>query len=333
MLKSKFKNLINFLKNKKILITTHNLVDIDGLTSCFALKYFISQILNVEEVHVFFSEFSRPAREYLDKMIQRFPEFDFSFIKMNNFSGFEVLLILDTNNLNLIKTTGDFDIPFIFIDHHMASNEECKNNLSSCNIIEEDYTSTAEIVYELFEYYDIKLPNVITWLLLCGLLVDSGRFRHGNNDTIKRASKLLNNVVEIQEIFTLLRKDEHISEKMGKLKGLQRVEVIQAGKYLIGTSHVSAYEASVASTLLTIGFDVSIVLAEKKKGFNISTRARKDLCFKTGLHLGKILDDVAKSYKGTGGGHNGAASMTGQEEHEIVMVQIIDEIKQILKKE
>ena len=124
-----------------------------------------------------------------------------------------------------------------------------------------------------------------------------------------------------------------LSEKMAKIKGLQRVEIIQAGEFLIGASHVSAYEATVASSLLNVGFDVTIVLAQKKKEFRISTRARKDLCFKTGLHLGKILDKVAKIHEITGGGHDGAAGITGQEDYELLMEQIIDQVKQILKKE
>ena len=333
MLKSNFENLINFLQNKKILITTHNFVDIDGLTSCFALKYFINQVLNIKDVFVHFSELSKSAGDYLDKIIQKFPEFDFSCLKMQEFSEFEVLLILDANDPNLIILEGKFSIPFIFIDHHTDPNQEWKNNISSYNIIKEEYTSTAEIIFELYKSFNIKLPKVIAWLLLSGLLIDSGVFRHGNNDTIKRASQMLNDDMEIQEIYPLLRKDSDISEKMAKITGLQRVEIVQAGEFLIGVSHVSAYEATVASNLLNVGFDVTIVLAQKKKEFRISTRARKDLCLKTGLHLGKILDKVAKMHEITGGGHDGAAGITGQEDHEIVMEQIIDQVKQILKKE
>jgi nanoRNase/pAp phosphatase (c-di-AMP/oligoRNAs hydrolase) len=266
-------------------------------------------------------------------MIQKFPEFDFSNSEMKDFSGFEVMLILDANDLKLINIKSDINIPFIFIDHHTTSNEEWKNNLSLYNIIKEEYASTAEIIYELYEYYDVKLPKVITWLLISGLLVDSGVFRHGNNDTIKTASKMLNDGVELQDIFPMLRRDVDLSEKMAKIKGLQRVEIIQAGEFLIGVSHVSAYEATVASSLLNVGFDVTIVIAQKKKEFRISTRTRKDLCLKTGLHLGKILDEVAKIHEVTGGGHDGAAGITGQEDHELIMEQIIDQVKQILKKE
>ena len=333
MLKSKFKNLITFLQNKRLLITTHDLVDIDALTSCFALKYFISQVFNVEDVCVAFSEVSRPAREFLDKMNQKFPEFDFFFTEMKNYPEFEVVLILDTNNLDLVKFKGEFTLPFIFIDHHTASNKHYKHNLNTYNIISERYASTAEIIYDLYKQYNIILPNVISWLLLCGLLVDSGTFKHGNNDTIRRASEILNNDVDIQEIFSILRKDENISEKMAKIKGLQRVEIIQAGEYLIAKSHVSAHEATVASTLLNVGFDVTIVLAQKKEEFRISTRTRKHICIKTGLHLGKILDNIAERYQGTGGGHDGAAAITGQGEYEIIMEHLINEIRQILKKE
>ena len=45
------------------------------------------------------------------------------------------------------------------------------------------------------------------------------------------------------------------------------------------------------------------------------------------------MDEVAKIHEVTGGGHDGAAGITGQEDHELIMEQIIDQVKQILKKE
>ena len=178
MLKSKFENLIKFIENKKILIITHDLVDIDGLTSCFALKYFISQFFSTKEVLIYFSGLSKNSSVYLERMISKFPDFNFSYEKNINLLDFEVLLVLDTNTLNLVTLENDFNTPFIFIDHHTDLTEPNENNLNAYNIIMDDFSSTAEIIFELYRLYNVELPLVVNWLLISGILIDSGFFRH-----------------------------------------------------------------------------------------------------------------------------------------------------------
>jgi nanoRNase/pAp phosphatase (c-di-AMP/oligoRNAs hydrolase) len=42
MYKSKLKKILNFLKDKSILITTHDTADLDGFASSFALFFFFN---------------------------------------------------------------------------------------------------------------------------------------------------------------------------------------------------------------------------------------------------------------------------------------------------
>ncbi|TFG24520.1 MAG: hypothetical protein EU529_03900 [Promethearchaeota archaeon] len=333
MLNSKFEDLKLFLKGKKILITTHDLVDIDGLASCVVLKFFLNRFIDSSDIHLFLPEISKSTKDFIQKYTEKFPditiplEIEFKTLKI------DIFLILDTNNLDqvAIPDINSSEIPIIFIDHHLNLKKNNKRNIS-LKIIDDQYSSTAEIIYELCEYFNLELTLPYKYLLIAAILTDSGFFKHGNNDTILRISKLLSNQLDYQEILSTLKNDKTIPEKIAKIKALQRVKLIQEGNWLIGITNVGSFEASVASSLIKIGFDVSVAYSEKKSGYRISTRAKKYVCLKTGLHLGKILKEVSEECGASGGGHDGAAALNGILDLEIIIEKILDRIKQVLNK-
>ncbi len=335
MLKSRFDNFITFIQNKNIKILTHNLVDIDGLASCLTLKYFLTQYFKEQEISIYFSEFAKSTKNYLRSITKKFPKFDFSFSKTFKASDTDVILIVDTNNLNQIELNNNLDlsnlgIPLIFIDHHYLGEKLEKTKLYASNLIFENYSSTAEIILNLFECYNIPLTVPLKILMITAIVTDSGFFKHGNNRTIQNVSKLIGEDINIQDIFFLLKNKIDISEKIAKIKGMQRVKLIREGDFLIGISKVSSYGASVAMKLINLGFDVAIVLSKEENQYRINTRAKKMVCLNTGLHLGKILEEISEKYKGNGGGHNGAASLTSNIESDTIITQIIEKIKQYL---
>ena len=79
---------------------------------------------------------------------------------------------------------------------------------------------------------------------------------------------------------------------------------------------------------ITLGFDVAIVLSKEVNQNRINTRAQKSVCLNTGLHLGKILEEISCKYNGNGGGHDGAATLTSTLESDTIITQIIEKIKQ-----
>ena len=70
MLNSKFEDLKLFLKGKKILITTHDLVDIDGLASCLVLKFYLIDLL-VPPMFIYFYQKSQNLQKSLFKNLQK----------------------------------------------------------------------------------------------------------------------------------------------------------------------------------------------------------------------------------------------------------------------
>ncbi|MFX1479059.1 MAG: bifunctional oligoribonuclease/PAP phosphatase NrnA [Promethearchaeota archaeon] len=336
MANNQFDEFLNFIKGKKILITTHDLVDLDGFVSCFVLKLLLDNIFSNLEISIFFSELSKSTRNFMERFIGKFPEITFNYINDVDLSKYDLCLVLDTNNLKQLAfkdnlTLSDLNLPYISIDHHYYNqNQNHVEKLNLLNIINENFSSTIEIILELFEYNDKKLPTAYRYLIIAAILADSGFFKYANNNTLKHVSKLIDDDINFQEILLLLEDEIDISKKIANIKGLQRVKLIRKGSYLIGVSRVSSFGASVASVLIKIGFDVSIVHSQEKGEFVINTRANKNLCLKTGLHLGKILGDISNRYKGSGGGHDGAASLTLTEDLDVILDEILKKITQVL---
>ncbi|UCD01319.1 MAG: DHH family phosphoesterase [Promethearchaeota archaeon] len=326
---------MTLLENKSITILTHDLVDIDGLASCFTLKYFLNQYFKNQEISIFFSELSKLAKNFIRNFSKKFPEFNFSYNKNINLSKTDLFLIVDTNNLNQIKIDDNLDIlhlgiPYTFIDHHYIGEKSGINEIKKSSLTFENYSSTVEIILDLFEIYNVALTVPIKILILAGIITDSGFFKHGNNKTIQNVSKLLGEHINIQDILFLLKRDIEISEKIAKIKGIQRVELIREGEILIGITNTSSFGASVATMLIKLGFDIAIVLSKELNQYRINTRAKKVVCLKRGLHLGKILEEISEQYEGSGGGHDGAASLITNKETDFIITKIIEKIKKCL---
>jgi len=326
---SKKDDFLKYLKGKNLLITSHDLVDLDGFISSLSLKFFFENLIQNQNIDLIFSKLSKHTKSYLKRFSQKFPDFNFSFQIDKEFPNVDIIIIVDSNNLDQIKLFHnlDLDIPYIFIDHHFNLQKNYPGNVSSLNLIFDNYSSTSEIVLELFDDYNIELPIPYKYLLVSAILTDSGFLKYGNTGTIKNLNHILQDQLEIQDVLPLLEREIDISEKIARIKALQRVKLIRINNWLIGISHLSSFSASAASILTKVGFDIGIVVSEDKSDYRITTRAKKQVCLKTGLHLGKI---VSKINNVNGGGHDGAATLNGKNDVEESLNQLIDKIKETL---
>ncbi len=90
------------------------------------------------------------------------------------------------------------------------------------------------------------------------------------------------------------------------------------GEFIVATSLGSSHESSVCKSLLALGADVSFVGSQRADKFRISARARQDMV-RLGMHLGNLLDDVGGETQNIGGGHAGAAGLTGVGDVEAIL--------------
>lgn len=130
---------------------------------------------------------------------------DISLIKKDFlFGNFDVVVLIDNGDL---KRTGFYsrlksvskDKILVNIDHHP------KNDLwkvSSVNYIDENASSTCEILYDLFSGMGQRIsPKIATYLLL-GIFTDTGGFKHSNTSTktYKIVSELLSLGAKLKKI-------------------------------------------------------------------------------------------------------------------------------------
>ena len=329
MLNSKKEALLNFLKDKNLLITTHDLADLDGFISGIALKYCFEKYFPNQNIQLTFSGLSKHTKSFITNFSVKFPNFIFIYQEHVELSDIDVIVIVDSNNLDQVTFFNnlDLDLPFIFIDHHLNLQKNYISNVSSLNLIFDKYSSTSEMVFELFDDCNIKLPLPYKYLLVSAILTDSGFLKYGNTGTVKNLYNILQDQIEIQNVLPLLEREIDISEKIARIKALQRVKLIRINNWLIGLSHLSSFSASAASILTKVGFDIGIVVSEDKSDYRITTRAKKQVCLKTGLHLGKIISEINNV---NGGGHDGAATLNGKNDVEEILNQLIDKIKETL---
>jgi nanoRNase/pAp phosphatase (c-di-AMP/oligoRNAs hydrolase) len=326
MLNSKKENFLNFLKGKNLLITTHDLADLDGFFSGIVLKYCFEKYFPNQNIFFTFTGLSKHTKSFVNKFSIKFPNFNFTFHEHVELSDIDVIVIVDSNNIEQIQLFKNsvFKIPHIFIDHHVNLQKNYKGNVSSLNLIYDKYSSTSEIVFELFDDCNIEFPIPYKYLLVSAILTDSGFLKYGNTGTIINLNRILQDQIEIQEIFPLLEREKDVSEKIAQIKALQRVKLIRINQWLIGISHISSFSASAASILTKVGFDIGIVVSEDKSDYRITTRAKKNVCLRTGLHLGKIFSEINNV---DGGGHDGAATLNGKNDVKETLNQLINKIK------
>jgi len=329
MFTSKKDDLLKYLKGKNLLITSHDLVDLDGFSSGLSLKFFFETFFSNQNVDLLFSGQSKHTKSFSKKFTQKFPNFDLSFRTNKESVNADIIIIVDSNNPDQIDifNNKDLNIPYIFIDHHADLQKNVPNNISSLNLIFDSYSSTSEMVLEFFDDNNIMLPIPYKYLLVSAILTDSGFLKYGNSHTIKHLNTILQDQVEIQDVLPLLEREKDVSEKIARIKALQRVKLIRINDWLIGISHLSSFSASAASLLTKVGFDIGIVVSEEKSDYRITTRAKKQVCLKTGLHLGKIIGEINNV---NGGGHDGAATLNGKNDVEEILNQLIEKIKETL---
>jgi len=226
----------------------------------------------------------------------------------------DVIVLLDTNTIqqldNLAEKVQNSKVPLIVIDHHAAHPET--ERLAKFCITNEEASSTCEIVYSLFKETGMNANINEAKSLFLGIAFDTRHFILANSSTLKTVAELIDTGVNAQEALAMLSLPMDFSERVARLKACRRVKLFKTGNWLIAFSHVSAYQASAARSLIEIGAHVAAVAGQKNDSIEISLRCTQEFQEKTGVHLGKdIAKPLGEYLHGMGGGHSTAAGVNG----------------------
>jgi len=324
-----FLEILNEVCPKRICILCHQNADPDAICSAFALSGLLKRLIPEVKIQSFSDGLSKISKKVVKNL------------KMNISAGYDLnecdlYFLVDTSNFEQLGALKDHlsevSEPIIIVDHHQCHPEGKK--ISSLYIHDESVCSACEIVYNLYKKLNIIPRPLDAYALLIGITYDSRHFILGTPDTFESAITLMRLGANYEEIIELLRSTLDYSERIARLKAAKRHKIHIIEGWIIVVSRISAFEASVARSLLDLGADIALVASEKKKERNvrISGRAKRGITRETGLNLGKIFQKIGPLINGEGGGHQNAAGCNGTTNLDAGIKEILTLIKKSLTK-
>jgi len=245
----------------------------------------------------------------------------------------EAIVLLDTNTVQQLgdwsERVGASKAALIVIDHH-ASHPETER-IATLSVADENTSSTCEIVYRLFKEAEVKPTLDEAKALFLGIAFDTRHFIIASSTALKAVADLIDIGVKAEEALTLLSLPMDHSERIARLKATKRVRLLKINNWLIAFSHVSAYQASAARALITLGAHVAVVAGQHNEKIQMSMRASRDFYDKTGVHLGRDLAKPLGEYlQGMGGGHSVSAGVNGVGDVEASLKRCVKLLKEKL---
>lgn len=311
--------IVDRLKHEPGLILLHHNADIDAMGSALALQAAFSDFRIGA-----FQNISQISKKILNRLGPQ------TILTKPKLQDFKTIVILDTSTPSQLGVKLDHIQDYIVMDHHLDS-KEWNTELYYCDASK---TSCAEIILELLQFINFNITPKVAKTLLVAILADTGHFKFATLETFLNFSKLLEiSDLRPAEVFEILENTDKIdkSQRIAHLKGAQRLKFEQLHGYIVASSIISSYEASMCKQLIVLGADIAFVGAQRDEQVRISARAGREVV-ERGLHLGEFFQGLGSELSCEGGGHDGAAGLNGTGDVEMVLNACIGKISHFLKK-
>ncbi len=320
---SGFINLDKFLaRHKKFIISTHESPDGDGLGAELAFNEILANmgkttiILNsdpVPEKYLFIDpgkEIRVCAREI--DLSDNIGEYAAFVLDTNDFSNIGVLHSLIRDRLKEV----------FIIDHHEGGQDKLESNF-----IKVEASSTCEIIYSLFRYYDMVPSFKAAQALYTGILFDTGSFRYPKTspETFRAAARLVELGVNPFTVYEKIYESNTLSSFELESMILASMEIHFGGKMIAlrltpemlrkSGASFSEGELSINIPLTVDGVIASILVKQDIEGpIKVSMRTKGDY-------------DVARiAMSNGGGGHKNAAGYKSKLDFEETFRKVINEV-------
>jgi nanoRNase/pAp phosphatase (c-di-AMP/oligoRNAs hydrolase) len=314
------KETAELLKAKNKVIIVHGNADMDAIGSAYA-------------VSACFPNGDIFAPNGVDRIAGMVAEkLGISVLEECDISRYDLVVVVDTSSPEQLRP-GAKIVPegSVVIDHHTPSGKWggmhffCDDTKVSC----------CEIIKEMIESAGIDIPRTVALALLGGMLTDSGHFQYANPAMMRTFADLLQKKdIHMDEAYNLTRSQMTMPERIAVLKATGRLKFDYVGDMIVSTAYGGSFEASSCRALLVAGSDVAFVGSQREDDFRISARATQDVVRK-GVHLGNIIGGISADTNTDGGGHGGAAGLSGKGDIEamlhICMQRTMDEFRGIKK--
>jgi len=286
---------------KRILVNCHEHPDADSVGGALALGVALKQM--GKKVDIVCPEVISDELKFLPNS-SLVKKTDFSKI---NYEKYDLFLILDTSTWDRVCGSKEIPLPnikIVQIDHHRSN-----DGYGEINLFDFDKKSNSEILYSLFEDWQVKINKGIAQCLLAGIIGDTGSFQFETPaETLELAARLMRLGADKEIInLNLFRGTEFANLKViGEL--IKNMQLDKKRKFIwsiVPHKFMKGYQMDlnldVVDILLqgTKGIEFGIRMIEKNpQDLRVSFRAR------TGFDTSKIAIALG------GGGHPVASGAT-----------------------
>ncbi len=306
--------------SKNVFLMAHKDLDLDALGSCIGLSTILGQkkkncyIIIDDKNHELGVEKVLRELEGCIKIIKSEEVDRYLYPKLSK----NLLIILDTNKTDLVQSKDLLKKieKKVIIDHHDTSKTTIKGALT---IIDNEVSSTCEMIAELVEHYDVELEPYYATVLLSGIVLDTNNFTLKTTAETYYAAYYLSSLgASAKKVQYLLKQD--IMEYTERQKLLADIQTINNRIAFTKATPYTIYRredlAKVADTLLFFNnIEASFVIGKiGKDTIGISARSLGN------YNISKILEKLG----GGGDTYNGAARFEKT---------TISKVEQMLKKE
>lgn len=307
------------IKAKKIVILTHESPDGDAIGSSMAV--FLALKNFGKDVDVIIPE--------MPKTFDFLPGID-EVKKDSDIEKYDLAIALDCAD---IKRLNGFSRFFenakktIVVDHHSGN-----TMFGQYNYVNPVAPACAQILSVIFDYFGVEITNEIGTCLIAGIITDTGGFKYSNvtSDTFDFAARLLDNGVNISEIYERVMQTVTLSRFNLTKIAIDRLELLEDGKIAFTyitmedeksvNAEIGDHEGIVEQGRSIEGVLVSVFLRETEQGFRVSLRANN------GSNIN--VADICMIFGG--GGHIRAAGCLLPYSLEVSKDKIIEEIKRCI---
>ena len=309
-------------KTKNVFLMAHRDLDLDALGSCIGMYLYLKR--KKKNCYIIIDDQNHELG--VEKVLIEL-EGCIEIIKSENIDKYldprenkNLLIVLDTNKADLVQNKDllkKIDRKIV-IDHHDLSKGSIKNGLQ---IIDNEVSSTCEIVTYLLEAYDIDIEPYYATVLLAGIVLDTNNFTLKTKaDTYYAAYYLASLGASAKKVQYLLKQD--LAEYTERQKLLTDIETMHNKIAITKASSHTIYRredlAKVAETLLFFNnIEASFVIGKiDKEVVGISARSLGN------FDINKILVKLG----GGGDTYSGAAKF-----EDTPISKVEEELKKVLE--
>ncbi len=186
-------------ESKNICVVGHKSPDADCVGSMLTMQYLLEEAYDKSVKLVCVDEFD----ETLDLIFGKGIDCDKKISDECDLVVFVDCSSISVSGLGKSSLQGK---TIISVDHHASH-----TGFGDLNLVL-DVSSTCEIIFKLYEQFDLELTNGISVFLMAGILFDTGGLSHDNTsaETLRVVGELVRNGVDIQRLNYLLFKKNSV---------------------------------------------------------------------------------------------------------------------------